>query len=150
MTASQFSIFTLSIHGPRMSKQTKYRCRRARLIHDEEANRCARAQESLGLACSCCDLVAARAALDAGAFATVTGVSPRVQGSHGMHSLLQKVAMASISGFPMARHSNLNGPALIRLLVDHGADPNAITPDCSRGIRAAAVPTLKLTTTCHS
>jgi hypothetical protein len=55
-----------------------------------------------------------------------------------MHSLFQKVAMASISGFPMARHPNLNGPALIGLLVKHGADPNVVAPDCSRGIRAAA------------
>jgi hypothetical protein len=79
------------------------------------------AQEDLWAACTNGSSTSARAALDIGAMATQGQTTPLDY----VKSPLQMFAY-----FP----SHVGGPALIRLLVERGADPNAYTSNCDRGI----------------
>jgi hypothetical protein len=78
---------------------------------DQEYSRTA--QKALRAACRHSDVNGAREALNAGALATG---APRLWNGKDVKSPLQLVASSP---------SKPEGPALIRLLVDRGADPNA-------------------------
>jgi hypothetical protein len=73
-------------------------------------------------------LIGPRVALDAGASATKGRGEYEPDGEYAK-SPLQMVVMRSRS---FSR--NAEGPALIRLLIERGADPNAYTSNCDRGL----------------
>jgi hypothetical protein len=85
-------------------------------------------QEDLWTACTERILIGARVALDAGASAT------RGRGEFEPDGEYAKSPLQMVVSRSRSLSSNAEGPALIRLLIERGADPNACTSNCDRGI----------------